>query len=106
MHIKTYTQNVISNYVSTSPAPASQAHLTRDTLYHRLALLLRVVLPPASTKHPSEVPPVLVFLVYGLFSSMERARVREPARGAVAPERAFGEELELLVVGVARDAAC
>ena len=87
------------------PTLSERAHLTLDALDHCLPPALRVVRPPASAEHPAEVTPVHIFVVRTLLVRMQRARVREPARGAVTPEGALWKQFQLLVVGVARDRA-
>ena len=85
------------------PTSSERAHLTLDALDHCLPLVLRVVRPPAPAENPTEVTPVHVLVVRALLVRVQRAHVREPARGAVAPEGALWKQLQLLVVGVARD---
>ena len=87
--------------MSLSRVETARAHLTLDTLDHGLPLLLRVVLASAAAEFGGKVAPVRVLSVRCLFRRVQRAGVREAARGAVAPEATLREELELLVVSVA-----
>lgn len=80
-------------------------NLTRQTLDHRLSLRLGVVRSRAATEQGSKVLPVLVCAVLLFRSLVQSAWVRNGRRGTVAAEMAFREELNLFVVGVARDGA-
>ena len=97
--------------MSTGITKATRAHLTGKTLDHGLQLLFRIVRPPAPTEMSLKVVSVYIlsidFLKLSVVAFTQRARVlpSECASGAVAPELALGEELELLMVGGARDAA-
>ena len=84
---------------------ANQAHLTGQTLYHRLQLDLRVVRSPAATKLRVEIVIIRVLRIRLFLSGLQSAWMRHGDCRAVAPEFALREELELFMVGVARDRA-
>jgi hypothetical protein len=85
----------------------TRTHLARDALDHRFPLRLRIVRARAAAENAAEVLAVRVRVVRGRgrVGAVQDARVRERGRRAVAPEAALGEQLDLLVVRVARDGA-
>ena len=89
--------------ISISFKTLGRAHLTGNTLNHRLSFLLRVVRPSTPAELRAEVAAVPILFVESLLCRVQRARVGEGSGWAVTLEGALWEELELLMVGVACD---
>lgn len=83
-----------------------RAYLASKALHHRLPLPLRVVRPPASAECALEVLPIRVPLIPHLLPLPQSTLRRDSLSWTVTHKVPLREELELFVVGMARNGTC